>query len=141
MYVVHSKDGGKTFGRAAKLGEGTWPLKECPMAGGAVATLPDGNACAAWVRNKTVFLTTPREPERALGDGRQPWLAVGPGGPFVAWVTRGGEVALLEPGAKAHARVALKGEWPVLAAAPDGKGPVVAAWEDGGAVLARPVKP
>lgn len=140
MYVVRSKDG-KTFGKAAKLGAGSWPLKTCPMAGGAVAALPDGNACAAWVRDQQVFLTTPKEPERALGDGRQPWLAVGPSGPYVAWVTRGGEVTSLAPNARSNARLSLKGEWPVVAASPDAKGPVVAAWEENGAVVARPLKP
>src|SRR5260370_1332262 len=37
MYVAHSKDGGVSFGRARKLGEGSWELNACPMDGGGLA--------------------------------------------------------------------------------------------------------
>ena len=34
MHLVASADGGQTWTAAAKLGNGTWPLKACPMDGG-----------------------------------------------------------------------------------------------------------
>ena len=37
MFVSESRDGGRTFSNARKLGSGTWPLKACPMDGGHLA--------------------------------------------------------------------------------------------------------
>ena len=37
MYLATSRDGGRSFASAAKLGSKNWLLKACPMDGGAVA--------------------------------------------------------------------------------------------------------
>lgn len=37
MFLATSTDSGKTFGKAKKLGDGTWPLDACPMDGGAIS--------------------------------------------------------------------------------------------------------
>jgi len=67
--------------KALKLGQGTWPLNACPMDGGALA-LP----YTAWRREKTVYLCRPREAEIAIGEGKDPALAVdAAGNPVIAW--------------------------------------------------------
>lgn len=46
MFVVHSDDGGETFGAARKLGTGSWKLAACPMDGGMLAFASSGAAGA-----------------------------------------------------------------------------------------------
>ncbi len=142
MFVARSRDGGRTFGEASKLGRGTWPLSACPMDGGAIA-VDGGKVASAWRRDRTVYLVegTAAE-ERALGTGEQPWIAGTPSGPAVAWVTaRGGTLLLLRPGAAEPVTLAEHAADPVLAT---GTGPdalLVAVWEErdagGGRVLCR----
>ena len=37
MYLCSSTDGGQTFGKAIKLGQGSWNIDHCPMDGGNLA--------------------------------------------------------------------------------------------------------
>jgi hypothetical protein len=130
MYVASSLDGGKTFGKAIKLGTGTWPLKACPMDGGAIAAAGESFA-TAWRRDKSVYLfaNADRE-ERRLGNGEQPWIALTKEGPFVVWLAkRGGTALVLSPTSATATKLADHAADPVIAAGPDGKGPVVVAWE------------
>ena len=76
MYAASSLDGGRTFGKAAKLGNGSWPLNACPMDGGGIASTAPGKIATAWRREKTVFLSLDGQSnERRLGVGEQPWIA------------------------------------------------------------------
>ena len=84
MYLASSTDGGKTFG-AAKLGEGTWKLNACPMDGGGLVMGPNG-PMTVWRRNGNVHAGG------AIGEGKDPAMAVGPDGKAVYGWTRGGEV-------------------------------------------------
>lgn len=131
IYVASSIDGGKTFGKATKLGAGSWPLDACPMDGGAIAVGAGGKLASAWRRDKTVFLSLEGEPrERSLGAGEQPWIAVTDAGPFVVWLKKRGHVAyLLAPRSKSPIELANYAADPVIAAGPNGRGPVAAAWE------------
>ena len=43
MYVATSKDDGKTFVPAKKVGQGSWKLNACPMDGGMLAAGPKGS--------------------------------------------------------------------------------------------------
>lgn len=131
MYHARSRDGGKTFGDAAKLGEGSWALAACPMDGGAIAVV-DGKLSSVWRREKTVYLVEGAgSAERSLGAGEQPWLAATEAGPCVAWVeSRGGRLRLLEPGAKKARTLATHASDPVLAVGPAGRSPLVAVWEE-----------
>jgi hypothetical protein len=116
MYTSVSSDGGATFGPAAKLGSGTWPLDACPMDGGAIA-VADRSVATVWRRGAEVFLVEGQQPERRLGL-------------FAAWLTKRGEsLLLLKPGAKQPIPLAPHAADPVIAAAPQGRGPLVAAWE------------
>lgn len=131
MYVASSSDQGKTFGKATKLGSGTWPLDACPMDGGAIATISPGKWTTAWRREKTVFLQLgDAKAERRLGPGEQPWIAATADGPFVAWLKkRGDALLLLTPGTDSPVEVAPHANDPVIATGPGGHGPVVVAWE------------
>lgn len=130
MYFATSLDGGKNFGKAAKLGNGTWPLKMCPMDGGAIATSGD-RVVTAWRRDKTIYLiATGDRMERSLGPGEQPWVALAKAGPFAVWVTKRGETAyLLSPTGRMPKKLADHATDPVIAAGPDGVGPIATVWE------------
>jgi hypothetical protein len=68
MYLASSSDGGATFGKAAKLGKGTWPLDACPMDGGYLAVSPKGDIFTAWRRDNEVFLTSASGPRSVHPD-------------------------------------------------------------------------
>lgn len=129
MYAATSTDGGATFGPAARLGSGTWPLDACPMDGGAIAVV--GHQVATiWRRGTEVYLLDGKQSERRLGTGEQPVLALTERGPLSAWLTKRGEsLLLLKPGAEQPIPLAKHAADPVIAADPRGRGPVVAAWE------------
>src|SRR6476620_2361548 len=126
MYVGKSSDGGKTFGEASKLGQGTWPLNTCPMDGGAVVAIAPDQLTTAWRRDKQIFLTLPGESkEQLLGSGEQPWVAATAGGSYVVWVKKRGEALyLLAPGKKQPIELAPHAGDPVIATALGGHGPV-----------------
>ncbi|MEX0776823.1 MAG: sialidase family protein [Phycisphaeraceae bacterium] len=78
MYLTSSKDGGKTFLSAAKLGQGTWQLNACPMDGGSLAAGADAKLTTTWRRERQVYVAAPQAREQKLGEGMQPvvaWLA------------------------------------------------------------------
>lgn len=130
IYVASSSDGGKSFGTAKKLGTGNWALKACPMDGGAIA-VAGNQVSSVWRRDKSLFLSTSASnEEQLLGPGEQPWIAATKKGPYIVWLSRRGEQAnLLLPGSKTLAKLGMRAGDPVIAANPQGTGPVVAAWE------------
>ena len=131
MFMARSVDGGRSFGTAQKLGQGTWALNACPMDGGAIAVVA-GKLTSAWRRDRTVFLLDGLAAiEQPLGTGEQPWLAATKQGPYVAWVTsRGGKLQLLRPGATSADTLSDHAADPVLAVGPGANPPVVAVWEE-----------
>jgi hypothetical protein len=137
MWIAVSKDGGKTFTKGQKLGEGSWPLKACPMDGGAVAGSTDGVWTTVWRRDREVFLATAGKAERSLGTGVQPWVAFGPGGAFATYLDKAGGSLLVAGPKKEPAEVATGAYDPAIAGALDGKGPVVLAWGSDGGVMSR----
>ena len=144
MYLVQSRNGGKMFGKAQKLGIGTWTLNACPMDGGMLVYPADGDAArnaagplTAWRRESRVFSAEPGQRERELAGGQQPWVASGPGGSYVVWITgRPGDLMLAE-GDGPPVKVADGASDPCIAAAPGAKGDVVIVWEGGGGVMAK----
>lgn len=130
LYVIASKDGGTTFGKAAKLGRQSWSLNQCPMDGGAIAALSDGSASTVWMRNGMVLATSPKDAERALDAGVQPWCATGPEGIYNVWLkSRPGALQMLTPDAEKPYRLTETANDPVVASCWNGHGPVFAAWE------------
>jgi hypothetical protein len=130
MYVAKSSDGGKSFGKASKIGSGTWPLKACPMDGGAIACVGK-DVVTIWRRDKSVYLVAQANgEERRLGSGEQPWIALTKEGPFSIWLEkRGGVAFVLSPASTSPIKVSDHAADPVIATGPEGTGPVVAAWE------------
>jgi hypothetical protein len=121
MYVAKSKDDGRSFGAAQRLGTDHWQLDACPMDGGAIAFDKEGIVQTAWRREKSVYTTSGKpEDERRLGDGEQPWLAETAHGPAITWISR-------RPG-----DLLVKLPWNTLPAkvAPDARDPVVIGWQD-----------
>lgn len=142
FYFCRSDDGGATFGPAAKLGRGTWPLDACPMDGGALAVGPRGAVETAWRRAETVYRAAPGQVEQALAPGQQPWIAAGPKGSYIVWLAkRPGLLQVAEPGALEPRLLAKSANDPVVAAAIGGRGPVVAAWETGEGIAAQVLAP
>ncbi len=130
LFLTSSSDGGRTFRTAEKLGQGTWALNACPMDGGAVAVLPDGQVETVWMRAGTIYAAKPGEPERELGRGVQGWTASGSGGAYSVWLEkRPGKLMALTPRGGSPITLDDHAGDPVIASAPGGRGPVVAVWE------------
>ncbi|HEY0652643.1 MAG TPA: hypothetical protein VGD65_05925 [Chryseosolibacter sp.] len=83
LYLITSIDGGQNFSDAQKLGNGTWPLKGCPMDGGGLSIDSKNQIQTAWQRDGVVFYCRPGQPEQRMGDGRH----VGLNGSIVTWET------------------------------------------------------
>jgi hypothetical protein len=133
MYLVNSKDNGRTFDRPVKLGLGTRPLDACPMDGGALAADRDGQVVTIWRRDKQLFRCVPGQAETSLGEGAQGWAATSPDGIYLIWTTgRTGRVLALTPNSDSPIELAEHGSHAVVAASPTGKGPVIATWEHAG---------
>ncbi|WP_421827700.1 sialidase family protein [Larkinella sp.] len=129
LYLAHSTDGGKTYAPAQKLGTGTWPLKACPMDGGAVAVSAAGQPFTAWRRENTLYTCQPGEPEQAIATGRNVTLTAGSTGPLLAWDDAG--TVWVKSGNKPAVSVG-KGQMPSVAVA--GK-TAVCVWELEGKVM------
>ena len=131
MYLASSSDGGKTFGKATKLGTGTWRLDACPMDGGYLAVSPKGAVFTAWRRDSEIFFATPGSREQRLGVGRQPWIAATARGAYVLWLEdRTGRLLMQIPRADSPLELSPKANDPVIASGPGGVGPLIAAWEE-----------
>lgn len=144
MYIAISKDGGKTFSPASKLGSGSWNLNACPMDGGALAA-QSGNITTLWRRDKTIYAAVPGKPEKPIAKGTQPVVAATADGLYFIWMD--GNVLMLQaPGqvgqgpGQTPTVLSKSGSYPTIASAQDGKGPVIAVWEQDGKVAVRTIK-
>ncbi len=137
LYLTRSRDGGRTFEPAARLGSGTWKLEACPMDGGGLAFDERGAVVTVWRREADVFLARAGQPEERLGAGRDPAIAIGGDGTW--WVAWRGDEGLVIQGAKHAAPSPLVegGQAPALLALPDGS--LLAAWEREKRVFVAPV--
>lgn len=140
-YLARSTDGGQSFHDAAKLGRGSWQLNACPMDGGAVAVGPGGKVETVWMRGGRMFSAEPGSAERSLGRGVQGWAAFATDGPFTVWLeSRPGRLLARLPQGSTPLTLAEHANDPVVACGPNGRGPVVAAWEskaEGGGLFAQ----
>lgn len=131
MYVIGSGDKGRTWTSARKSGQGTWPLKACPMDGGAVASHA-GVVVSVWRRDQTVYLARDGAAEVAAGQGVNPAMAMTATGPIVAWNGAGG--LMIKPSDAEPRLVDARGKFAALATMPGG---VVLAFERGADVVVR----
>lgn len=131
MYVTVSKDGGKSFSPAKKLGQGTWQLNACPMDGGMLAPNAKGSVVTIWRRNGEIFsATNAGGREQSLGRGEQPWVATSPTGPVFVWTAgREGDLLMVSPASKQPQKLGVAARDPMISAAAGGEGPIVACWE------------
>jgi hypothetical protein len=102
------------------------------MDAGGLAGDAAGQVLTIWMRNKEIFQCVPGKAEVSLGKGEQGWAAAGPDGVYLLWILgRPGGLMMLRPGAKQPVQLAANARDPVAAGSPTGKGPVIAAWEEG----------
>ncbi len=142
MYLMRSPDGGKSFSPARKLGNGVWMLDACPMDGGAICAGPTGSVFTFWRRSRTMYSCIEGQPERALGDGVQGWLAAGNSDPYYVWLSRRpGPLMVMTPADRSPRVLTDNADDPVIAASPDGK-TVIAAWtSDGQGIQSAKISP
>ena len=137
LHLAVSGDGGRTFGPAVKLGDGTWKLAACPMDGGAVAIDSRGDVVTVWRREKDLFLARPGQAEERLGTGRDPVIAIAADGTSrVAWRGEAGLV-VADPRRGEPKDLAEGGQAPALLALADGS--LLAAWERDKRVFVAPL--
>lgn len=132
LYLARSKDSGKTFAPAQKLGTGTWMLKQCPMDGGAVSIGPKGNVGTTWRRENAVYYAEPGKTEIKIGEGRASVLVKNSRGNYLAWQQEN-QIMVLTPD-KLTAQTIGTGIYPRLAALKDES--VMCIWESDGQILA-----
>lgn len=124
LYLVESKDSGENFGKALKLGYGSWALNGCPMDGGGVAYDSAGIAHTVWQRKGAIYACTPGKEETEKGRGRNCTIATMAVGNIYAWVEEGKVVCLIPGGAK---QVLGAGSLPILKVVQHNK--VVCIWQ------------
>ncbi|HUR10537.1 MAG TPA: sialidase family protein [Flavitalea sp.] len=124
MYLLHSTDGGLSFGKASRLGEGNWQLDGCPMDGGAVV-ISNGVAQTVWRRQATVFSCTEGHEEVALGEGKGSTLEIVNGKTVYAW-SENGKIILID--SKGTKRSIGSGMLPVIKSLGDDQ--IICIWED-----------
>ncbi|HEX8040106.1 MAG TPA: sialidase family protein [Chryseosolibacter sp.] len=136
LYLAHSKDGGKSYAPAEKLGEGTWVFDQCPMDGGGISLDPKGRIGTAWRRDKFVYYSEPGKSEVKIAEGRAPSLVRTSRGNYLAW-QQGSEIAVLTPG-KLAAEAIGTGIYPRLTALADQS--VICVWESDGRIVAKKLR-
>jgi photosystem II stability/assembly factor-like uncharacterized protein len=127
MYLAISRDHGKTFGPAQKLGERTWPLKGCPMDGGGLFAGATG-VQTVWRRNDTIYTDRPGSPEVEIGKGKDPAIA----DDVILWSAPDG--LRMQRGAAGSEILDAQGAYPSLAVA---NGRIIAAWESKGRIVVK----
>lgn len=131
MYVATSKDDGKTFFPAKKVGQGSWKINACPMDGGMLTAGPKGSLVTVWRRSGEVYsATSTGGREQLLGRGEQPWIASSASGPVIVWTTgREGDLLVQSPASKQPQKLAGAARDPMVSSASNGEGPVITCWE------------
>ncbi|TLU97333.1 exo-alpha-sialidase [Dyadobacter luticola] len=136
MYLISSKDNGKHFGKAQKLGTGDFMIDGCPMDGGDLAADENGRVTTVWRRQLEVYVAEPEKPEVKLGVGRTPVILQTGKGPAIAWQQDGAIQFRATDGQKA---VSIgKGQYPKLAMMADKK-TSLCVFERDGQILVKPI--
>ncbi|WP_461146897.1 sialidase family protein [Spirosoma pulveris] len=97
MYLLQSTNGGQSFGKAEKLGEGTWTLNACPMDGGGLSIGPDGKISTVWRRADKLFTAQPGQPEVERATGKNPKIASTKKGDYIVF-QQAGQLWAISPG-------------------------------------------
>ena len=97
MYLIKSASQGGTFGKAQKLGEGSWKLNGCPMDGGGLVVDKNGNPETVWRREGKIYASSPGNPEKEIGEGKNCSMETIHDKNIYAW-TENGNVVVMNPG-------------------------------------------
>lgn len=89
MYIIQSDDGGINFGKAQKLGEGSWKLNACPMDGGGLIINNDNTIQTVWRRQGNIYICETDKKEEMIGAGKQCVIAGNRANSFIAYVNEG----------------------------------------------------
>ncbi|WP_420146749.1 sialidase family protein [Spirosoma sp.] len=136
MYLMQSKDGGLTFGKAEKLGEGTWTIKACPMDGGGLFVAKDGTITTVWRRENKLFKARQGQTETEVGEGKNAKIVSTKKGDYVVF-QQAGQVMAVVPG-EAQPKMIASGGYPKVALLSDAR--ILCLWEQNGAVWAQIIK-
>jgi hypothetical protein len=99
------------------------------MDGGEMTSVANGQIDSVWRRQEEIFAASPGKEEKALGKGRNPVIAYGKNGRYVAWDDAEiKQAVLLGPGTSKPVPVGTQSQFVDLATSSAGK--VVAAWEE-----------
>ena len=90
-YLIESRDSGRSYGSARKLGSGTWLLNACPMDGGGLA-MQDNEVVSVFRRDHTIYTASGPDTERELGRGKDADIALTKEGKFFIWTSPEGLV-------------------------------------------------
>jgi hypothetical protein len=131
MYLVSSDNQGETFGIGERLGLQHWSLNACPMDGGMLAIAPKGEVVSAWRRGGTIFTSVGEASlETMLENGEQPWIASGPSGTYVVWLTkRDGQLRLVKLGNGNSRIISENARDPIVAVGDGNESQVFVFWE------------
>jgi hypothetical protein len=125
LYLIESDDGGKTFGKATKLGTGSWKLNGCPMDGGGLVIDNKGIPETVWRREGRIYSSAPGRPEKEIGEGRGCSIETIGNKNVYAW-SENGIITVLKPdGMKINPG---KGNLPLMKALNDKQ--VICVWEN-----------
>ncbi|MEK6482529.1 hypothetical protein WJR50_33660 [Catalinimonas sp. 4WD22] len=84
MYLMTSDSEKLSFNAPQKLGDGSWPLKGCPMDGGGIFIDAQDQVHTIWQREGKIFYAQPGKNEVLIGEGRSASIS-GNKNPVIAW--------------------------------------------------------
>jgi len=128
FYLLRSMDG-RTFGKAQKLGEGTWKINACPMDGGDLTHVA-GKTVSVWRRMDEIYIAEPGKAEVKIGPGHDV-TAASTGNSLWLLYVKEGKAMLWNEGSTQQ--IGEDVTFPALAALSNGR--LIAAWEKGGAIV------
>lgn len=131
LYIIQSNDGGITFGRAQKLGEGSWKLNGCPMDGGGLVMNSNHTIQTVWRRQGTVYSCEAGKTENMIATGKQCVIAGNNGNTFIAYMNNG-KVYCQKPDGK-EVELGSGGNPRLVSMAATGS--ALCAWENDGKVM------
>jgi hypothetical protein len=125
LYLIQSKDAGITFGKAAKLGLGSWKLDGCPMDGGGLGVMDNKIVQTVFRRQQKIYTCEAGKEEKYLTYGKGCTLTIAGNKPVYSWINST-ELFCLLPNGIYH--LLGKGKSQVMAALNNDKVAIV--WEN-----------
>ena len=126
LYVIQSDDGGNSFGKAEKLGNGSWKLDGCPMDGGGLDVNEKTGVQTVWRRENKIYAAQLNKSEIEIGEGKGCSIATVNNKNIYAWTNENGEVICRLPDGKN--KIIGKGSLPLLK--PVSNDAIVCVWQD-----------